>query len=448
MSEEEQAVEQIEEPAQEAVEQAEPEQAEPEQGNSLYSSLFDIAEQEEKSEEVDPGPAPSDVISLSDAVDKLDSEEPVAEEPAQEEPVAEEAQGEEPEKSEPKKKKVKQVIDPDLPSEVANELTEEAPAQQEDPDQEFVESLLPEEQEIYKLAKYASEKMEGYDGADKQFKKYIDSRLKEDPHVNLAEDEDYKRFIANAKPKFSNSDARKVEQEMLLEKAETRAREKLKPEIERVRREQEKINLAPIVHEKKAQAQALTREIIPEEFRETLSKENGLEEFAKTKPMEYAALDAVSGQVLASANLLVDITTGNTQYDPNNPEHEALLSWVNSEQENFIQSGQTQRDGKIFMRRERYFQLPEAKRSEYYSWSDDDLVRIIVARGQEALGNALNQQQEMLKAYGVAQAPQSAPAPKAPVRQQAPSIGSSPRPSPETPVKTEQKNPLFNALGM
>ena len=73
---------------------------------------------------------------------------------------------------------------------------------------------------------------------------------------------------------------------MLLEKAEARAREKLKPEIERVRREQEKINLAPKVQQKKAQAVEIVKQVIPEEMRKVLEEEGGVEKLAQTKPME------------------------------------------------------------------------------------------------------------------------------------------------------------------
>lgn len=451
MSEEEQDQQVEEQPTQEAEAPAE------EQSNALYSSLFDIAEEDSTQEEEEEKFKPlksEDVVSLTDAVDRLDEqpEQPQEEQP-QEEEVKEKAV--EPEKSEPKKKKVKQVIDPDVPEDLrpqTNALAEEPTEVKGDA---FEDSLLPEEKEVYDLAKYASEKMPEYKGADQQFKEYftgtrqyIEKRLKEDPHINLSEDEEYKTFIARNRPKFGASDARKVEQEMLLEKAEARAREKLRPEIERVKREQEKIALAPKVQQKKAQVQQVVKQIIPEDFRKVLEEEGGLDKLSKTKPMEFAAIDAVTGQAMASANLLVDITTGNVNYDPSNNDHVALLDWVNQQQDAFINSGQTHRDGKIFMRRERYFQLPEDKRSEYYTWSDDDLLQVIAIRSQEAINVSLQRQQEMLKAYMGQQAQpaqqQSAPA----QRQQAPSIPSSPRPSPNQPAPQEKKNPLFTTLGI
>jgi len=449
MSEEQ--VEQVEEQPQAPVEEKSEENS-----NALYSSLFDIAEEDtiqEDEEKVKPLRS-EDVVSLTDAVDRLDEpvQPEVSEESDKTEEVAEKAV--EPEKSEPKKKKVKQVIDPDVPEDFraqTNALAEE-PTKNEN--SEFEDSLLPEEKEVYDLAKYASEKMPEYKGADEEFKKYftgtrqyIEKRLKDDPHLNLADDEEYKTFISRNRPKFSSSDARKVENEILLEKAEARAREKLKPEIERVKREQEKIALAPKVQQKKQQVQQVVKQIIPEDFRKVLEEEGGLEKLSKTKPMEYAAIDAVTGQAIASANLLVDITTGNINYDPSNNDHVALLDWVNTQQDVFINSGQTHRDGKIFMRRERYFQLPEDKRSEYYTWSDDDLIQVIAIRSQEAITSSLQRQQEMLKAY-MGQAQQAQPAPQPVQRQQAPDMPSSARPSPDQPAPPEKKNALFTTLGI
>lgn len=443
---EEQVEEQVEQPTQEAP---------AEESNALYSSLFDIAEedavQNEEEEKFKPLKS-EDVVSLTDAVDRLDEqpEQPEVKEEVEEQPVE---QAVEPEKAEPKKKKVKQVVDPDVPEDLrpqSNALAEEPEVKSD----EFEDSLLPEEKEVYDLAKYASEKMPNeYKGADEEFKKYftgtrqyIEKRLKDDPHLNLSEDEEYKTFIARNRPKFGSSDARKVEQEMLLEKAEARAREKLRPEIERVKREQERIALAPKVQQKKAQVQQVVKQIIPEDFRKVLEEEGGLDKLSKTKPMEFAAIDAVTGQAMASANLLVDITTGNVGYDPSNNDHVALLDWVNQQQDAFINSGQTHRDGKVFMRRERYFQLPESKRSEYYTWSDDDLLQVIAIRSQEAINVSLQRQQEMLKAY-MGQQPAAQVAQPA-QRQQAPSIPSSARPSPNQPAPPEKKNAFFTTLGI
>jgi len=444
-----------EEQIEEQVEEQPTQEAPAEESNSLYTSLFDIAE-EDATQEEEEGFKPvrsEDVISITDAVDTINRqpEESQVEE-AKEEEVKDQVS--QPEKSEPKKKKVKQVIDPDVPEDLrpqANALAEEPEIKSD----EFEDSLLPEEKEVYDIAKYASEKMPEYKGADEQFKKYftgtrqyIEKRLKDDPHLNLSEDEEYKSFISRNRPKFGSSDARKVEQEMLLEKAELRAREKLKPEIERVKREQERIALAPKVQQKKAQVQQVVKQIIPEDFRKILEEEGGLDKLSKTKPMEFAAIDAVTGQAMASANLLVDITTGNVNYDPSNNDHVALLDWVNQQQDAFVNSGQTHRDGKVFMRRERYFQLPESKRSEYYTWSDDDLVQVIAIRSQEAINHSLHKQQEMLKAYAGQQqsAPQHTPQPVQ--RQQAPSIPSSSRPSPNQPAPQEKKNAFFTTLGI
>ena len=431
---------------------------EPKPSNALYESLFDIAQEEEreegqKQEQEEEKEEYRPPRSLTEALDEP-VEEPKAEEPKAEEQKAEEQKTEEPEKAEPKKKKVKQVIDPDIPEDLKQNALSEEPVE-EDKDKEFVDSLLPEEKEIYELARYASEKMPEYKGADSTWKNYItktkdyiNQRLKDDPHVNLSDDEDYKAFIAREKPSFTSSDARKVEREMLLEKAEARAREKLKPEIERVRREQELMNLAPVVEKRKSQAVQKVKEVIPQEFREVLEQENGVEQLQKTKPMEYAAIDAVATQALNSSSLLIDITSGAVSYDPSNADHQALLNWVNQEQENFINSGQTHREGKVFMRRERYFQLPENKRAEYYTWSDDDLVGIIAHRSKEAITQALERQQQMLAAYlnqppqQQAQAPQPAPKPKAP------SIASAPRPAPTEQPVGQPTNPLLQALGM
>jgi len=435
----------------------EPEQQEQKPKNSIYESLFDIAMQEEHAEEEEQKQEEEvrrPPRSLSEALEEKPEEpkEETKEEPKEEEePKSSEP---EPEKTEPKKKKIKQVIDPDIPEDLRSNALSETPVEKNE-DQEFVDSLLPEEKEVYELAKYASEKMPEYKGADTQWKSYINKtrnyinqRLKDDPHADLSNDEEYKAFISREKPRFTSADARKIEQEILVEKAEARAREKLKPEIERVRRQQELINLAPVVEKRKSDAVQKVKDAIPQEFRDILEKENGAEELQKTKPMEFSAIDAVATQALNSSSLLIDITSGAVQYDPSNQSHQALLDWVNQEQENFINSGQTQRDGKIFMRRERYYQLPEDKRSEYYTWTDDDLVAIIASRSKEAISSALEKQRQILPIYMNQAQPAPQPVQQPTVKPRAPSIASSPRPAPTEQKVNQPSNPLLQALGM
>jgi hypothetical protein len=436
------------------------------QDSPLFKALYEAAEEpieQEPAEEVVPEEPRAEPHTLNEALDLMGEDEEIeegeVEQQLEEEPTETQVAVENPKKSQPKKKKIKQVIDPDLPEQPKFE----EPAfskPDEDPDEEYVKTLLPEEQEIYSIAKYASKNMDEYKGADEELKTYfnkskayIERRLKEDPHVDLRQDQEYKTFMAQNRPRFNQNDVKKVEKEMIITEAESRAERKSSLENRRLKHELERIKREPVVQQAKQTLRKAATNIIPEEFREKLSTQEGLESLAKENPFEYQIMDGVAGHLTQVSDTFIDITTGMEQYNPNNPTHKRLLEWVDEEQNNFIQSGQTQKDGKVFMRRERYHQLSEDKRAKYFTWSDDDLLGLLMARAQQRLENDLNAHRQALQNAGYTRANQPVPQPQQvsqPVaKQEPPRATSAPRPGGITTQKANPKtNAMLNILGM
>ena len=110
-------------------EQAKVEEAKPEPNDALYRTLFDIAEDVEEEVQQESYKPP---VDLNEAVQTLDHEEEKQEEEKEPEPEPE------PEKTEPKKKKLRKVVDPDIPEDVKKQPTYQS-TEQEDvykPDEE------------------------------------------------------------------------------------------------------------------------------------------------------------------------------------------------------------------------------------------------------------------------------------------------------------------------
>ena len=453
MSEEETATE-------ETIEEA-PKQEE--QSNPLYKTLFDIAEEVTEEVQEERG----QVRNLSEAVD--------AEEPVQE-AVQEEAEPEavEPEKKEPKKKKLRKVVDPDVPDAVKKQ-----PAFQhqevedhyiDTEDQEFMDSLIPEEKVVYEKILYADKKLGGeYKGKSKQFKSflkkskdYIEKKMSEDDFYDPSQDEQYTDFIKKNRPSFSRADEDKAYREMILEEAEKRTVRKTSDRIENLERQLQRYEVQPKVQQAKANFRKVAQEtIIPDEYKKMLGegKQEDIQKFSQENPFEYKILENFTQQLLTYSDALTDIFLDpSTQLDiENNPIHNELNQWIEKEQESFVQSGQTEQDGKIFMRRERYYSMPEDKRSEYYTWTDNDIMKILAIRYQNIVANALDQQKKQMEAAGYTKAQVAqAPAPQQP-RQVAqpqpkpPSVSATPRQGTTVdakPANPKQQNALFGALGL
>lgn len=454
MSEEETATEETTEEA--------PKQEE--QSNPLYKTLFDIAE--EVTEEVQEEEERGQVRNLSEAVD--------AEEPVQE-AVQEEAEPEavEPEKKEPKKKKLRKVVDPDVPDAVKKQ-----PAFQQQEvedhyidteDQEFMDSLIPEEKVVYEKILYADKKLGGeYKGKSKQFKSflkkskdYIEKRMSEDDFYDPSQDEDYSNFIKKNRPSFSRADEDKAYREMILEEAEKRTVRKTSDRIENLERQLQRYEVQPKVQQAKANFRKVAQDtIIPDEYKKMLGdgRQEDIQRFSQENPFEYKILENFTQQLLTYSDALTDIFLDpSTQLDiENNPIHNELNQWIEKEQESFVQSGQTEQDGKIFMRRERYYAMPEDKRSEYYTWTDNDIMKILAIRYQNIVANALDQQKKQMEAAGYTKAQAQAPVQQQPravaqPRPKPPSVQATPRQGTTVDAKPSanpKQNALLGALGL
>ena len=446
----------------------EPEAPQVPETNSLYDALFVAADEPEVEEQGEDLGSP---ISLSDAVDQLEDEpEPEAQEENQEpEGDNQEAVKEEPEKAKPKKKKVKNVVDPDVETPEERQYKEQYNAFPDtDPDKEFVDSLLPEERDIFDLAKFASNNLEGYEGKDREFKeyfektkKYIEKRISDDPHVDLSDDSDYQEFIRKNRPKLNQTDVRKIERERSVHEAMRRIEEKQAPERERAKLEQERSRKAPEVQQYKQMFREHSVTAIPEELHEHVASNEAVENFSKTNPLEYQVVDSITRDLHNVGDTLLDITQGMVNYDPNNETHSKLLSWVNSEQDQYIATGETMVDGKTFMRRERFFRLPENQRAKYFTWNDEDLIKILTIRAKQRIQQSLHQQRQLLEASGYtraqaqqaieeAQQQQQPVQQQAPVRQAPPQVSSAPRPgnTPGSKPNPPQKTAIESVLGL
>jgi hypothetical protein len=452
----------------------EPEAPKVPETNSLYDALFVAADEPEVDEQEEDLGSP---ISLSDAVDQLEDEpeqEPEVQAEDQEpEGDNQEAVKAEPEKTKPKKKKVKNIVDPDLETPEERQYKEQYNAFPEtDPDKEFVDSLLPEERDIFDLAKFASNNLEGYEGKDREFKqyfektkKYIEKRISDDPHVDLSDDSDYQEFIRKNRPRFNQTDIRKIERERNIHEAMRRIEEKQAPERERAKLEQERARKAPEVHQYKRMFREHSVTAIPEELHEQVASEEAVQNFAKTNPLEYQIVDNITRDLHNVGDTLLDITQGMVSYDQNNEVHQKLLNWVNNEQDQYIATGETMVDGKTFMRRERFFRLPENQRSKYFTWSDEDLIKILTIRAKQRIKQSLDQQRQLLEASGYTRAQaqqaveqaqqqvQEQPQPvqqQAPVRQAPPQVSSAPRPgnTPGSKPNPPQKTAIESVLGL
>lgn len=429
-----------------------------EKNDALYKTLFDIAEEAvDEQEEYRPP------VELNEAVATLDDQ---PKEEVVQEDVQEEAKEEEPKKTEPKKKKLRKVIDPDIPEDVAKQPafidSNEDKFEPDAEDAEFMEELIPDERAVYEKVLYADKRLGGdYKGKSKQFreffkknKDFVEKRMAEDDFYDPSADEQYSQFVQKNKPKFTRADEDKVYREMILEEADRRINKKTSERIEQLEQQLKKQEVLPRVNQAKANFRKVAQQtVVPQEFQKEFAEggQEAVTKFAEGNPLEYQILERNTQELLQFSDALTEIFLDpSTQLDvANNKMHKHLNDWLNGEQDNFIKSGQTQQDdGRVFMRRERYFQLPDNKRSEYYTWSDNDLLKLLALRYGDKVNVEIKHHRDQMEKAGYTRV-QETPQPQQqqqPTRQQAKPPVVNPSPRQGSSVETKQQQPKQNAL--
>jgi len=426
--------------------------------NALYKTLFDVAEEVESDEEDTYEYKPP--VDLNEAVQTLDDSPEQAED--------ESAPEEEPKKAEPKKKKLRKVVDPDIPEDVLkqpafNQRQDEDTYRPSDEDVEFMNELIPEEKVVYEKILYADNRIGGeYKGKAKQFKEFfkknkefIDKKISEDDFYDPSSDEDYRKFVEKNKPNFNRVDEDKVYREMILEEADRRINKKTAEKITQLERQLRKQQTMPRINQAKAMFRKTAQGMIPKDVNEKIvSSENGLKEFAENNPLEYQILERNTQEMLQYSDALTDIFLDpDIEIDvENNPMHKHLNEWINAQQDQFIKTGQTQlEDGRTFMRRERYYQLPENKRSEYYTWDDNAILNLLAFTFRDRMQAELEHHRQAMEKAGYRKVEQGQP--QQPQPQQVakpPVLNPSPRQGSSVESKQAQKpqNALLNTLGL
>jgi hypothetical protein len=419
------------------------ETAEEESGNPIFNALFKAVEEEQEEEDVREFTPPQ---SLHGALYELDAnEEDLPEDSIEEhkEDVPQEPQATESKPSRVKRRK--RIVDPKFEKPLVSP-TEPSPQEYDD-----LTGLNADERKRYELAKWASENLEGYKNKHKSYlsffrkhQEFLNKKLSEDPDADLSQDSEYRSFLVQNQPAFN---AEEVKEKKITTEAEKKALSRLQPEHQRLERQIKALRNEPIAKELKAKKKKLVSDHIPKDVMDLFRSNPN---FSKTHALEAKIVDRVLGDAYSMIEAFYDIAHELTDYDENNPIHVKLSKWIDNEQTNFINSGKTKRGGRLFVRRERFPSVPEAERSKYYTFSDDDVMKLLAARAGQSVDTQIKNTLKNLQESGFTRGGQQSLNPP-PIPQAAPATrrSPSPRPGPSAPqAEPKSDNTVLSLLGL
>ena len=442
-----------EEKVDEKVEQKE----EPNVGNSLLNSLFAAADQPEEVsiEESEPQEErdafeldPNAPLNLTEIL-KEPTQEIVKEEVKEEEEQKEEVVEEKPDLTKFDKNLFEGNIELPKPEEVEdNQAKEEVQVSEEEIDP--TRALTEDQIKRYELARFAEENFKEYKGLSNEYleffkeqKKYIDERLRDDPDAKFDEaDYEYQNFLKRKKPKFENDDLEKVVEFRTRKQTKEETLNEIKPEIDALKEQQKVLRAEPIVRELKKKTMEQIKDLIPDQLRQSIEKK-GHEHAYNQDPITFDIVNKVATFHQEAMFAFHEISNGTTKFDPQNEIHIRFATWLDN-----LQNSMPEKDGKAFVRREKFHSLTAKERSKSYTLSDEDIIQKAHDAAKVYINSEINAREEKLRQSGWTRV-------QNPESQSVASIPKQPKPAPreghsvgsEKPT-ANAKNPVLTALGL
>jgi len=420
---------------------------EEESSNPIFDALFKAVEEEGTEDEAEQEFVPPQ--SLHGALHELESEEPSEQSEQSEPEQPEESAGKEVQQeasSSPKKvKRKRRVVDPVFDS------PHKRPTKQPTEPQDDLTGLNSDERKRYELAKWASENLEGYKNKHKSYlsffrkhQEFLNKKLSDDPESDLSQDSEYRSFLVQNQPAFNVDE---VKDKRITTEAEKKALDKLQPEQQKLERQIKALRNEPIAKELKAKKKKLVSDNIPKEVMDLFRSNPN---FSKTHALEAKIVDRVLGDAYSMIDAFYDISHEIADYNEKNPVHVKLSKWIDNEQTNYINSGKTKKGGRLFVRRERFPGVPDAEKSKYYTFSDDDVMKLLAARAGQSVDTQIKKTLKNLQESGFVRGSGGKASPALePNPSPSPRRSPSPRPGPSAPqAEPKSDNPVISLLGL
>lgn len=291
-----------------------------------------------------------------------------------------------------------------------------------DENAQFEADLLDEEREQLEYAREAErllpDKFKGQEGKVKKFLKdhqaYLEKAKAADPDVVFdASNAEYQAFLAKNNPIISPRQVREIERLRAAEEADKR----FDPKLNEIREEMFRREEEPKV---KAETDRFFAELadsgLPDELKATL-KEKGAAEAAKLHPIEYKVANLVMSEAAKSMEEFIAITRVNPvtgkplkAYDSNNERHQKLLEFINLQCDMFKTGGGDLRvrDGKQFLTRKEFFNLPTEQRAKYWTFTNNDVIAMAKVAAKESIRSRIEAEYKHRESEGWSR-PQKAP---------------------------------------
>lgn len=255
------------------------------------------------------------------------------------------------------------------------------------------DSLTPAERKQFEVYReLESWKPEAYKGVTARYLKslteiqdYVKTWAKENPGVKFdPNDEQHNEFFERIEPPVDEDDWDDAKANIRAREISAQTVKPLNDKLQQMEQERARAMLEPVVQQKTLQGvHMLINEFDPAIAAEIV-KPDGLKELQEKDPITVSILNHIAGVVGALVAEVVRLhdVNGGVQYDPANQTHKEIADFILGQEARIqkLSPADRIRDGKRFITRFDYRNLPPAEKSAYWFLDQDDITYLLAQK--------------------------------------------------------------------
>lgn len=280
-----------------------------------------------------------------------------------------------------------------------------------------------------------------------------------------SDESDLKEFIQKTRPNYRRGDREALHSEMIEDAAVKKAREEGRKELDEIRKEQRRQRQEPeawgLLRQFNDRAMGMTELNLGNGIMAPVISKECIKAFGDNPEARPHVADEFpfEGELWLSAwsafKAFLFLTSDLEDFDENNPTHTFILKFLR-DQEAALPNDKRIRNGRRFLTRVEYGELPKDQRQNYWRFELDDIGKLLIMKAQIKLHGSYSRIRKSGFVREVAPITDNPPtpiednppaeSPKGP----SPKVGSSPA-TPAVPVAPAKPSPLmeniYNRLG-
>ncbi len=221
----------------------------------------------------------------------------------------------------------------------------------------------------------------------KQVKAYRTQKQSEDPSIEFNDDNDEYQNLVRRAPGYERGDRERMERKRLSEEIRRETLKEVSVSQQKLEQELRGLKAAPVVDKTVAA------------FDEFLSTELPLK---SEDVLESETAQNIRSIASAAAREFMLLSTQLKSYDPKNEAHTWLAKFIQEQGEVLQKSDAPQktRGSKTFVTRASYHSMPEAKKAEHFTFSDQEVLELLAINAKLAAEQIVKTEREKLEKYG------------------------------------------------